>query len=403
VQKPTVLHGSHNYHIAGGSDRYFFELSQLLAAKGHKVVPFCGASTNNEASEYSRYFPTTPDAGNPSPADAVRFIYSHGARNKIEQAIAEQRPDIAHLHIYYGKLTGSILGPLRKAGIPVVQTLHEYKLLCPVYTCIRNEAICEDCQGRYFWKALANRCNRGSILRSAASTLESYVSKALGAVSHIDHFIGASQFMTDKMLSIGIPDHKISTVHNFVDSARFTPASSAGSYVLYFGRLEKTKGLFTLIDALRSLPKMRCVIAGDGPARAELQARAESYGLRHIDFLGFVSGSKLHDLIRGASCTVLPSEWYENCPMSVLESLAFARPVIGTSIGGIPELIDDGQDGRLVAVAQPQQLSEALAEIAGNPARAMEMGMVGLDKVRNTFSPALHYAQIDAIYRKLLN
>jgi len=366
-------------------------------------VPFCGASEQNEPSDYSRYFPPSVDPKKPSPADALRFIYSRAARKHINLAIAEQRPDIAHLHIYYGKLTSSILAPLQANKIPIVQTLHEYKLLCPVYTCLRNDNICEDCQGQHFWKALVHRCNRGSIARSAASAVESYISKSLGAVDKIGHFIGVSQFMTDKMLSIGVPAGKISTVHNFVDTSRYAAATTPGSYVLYFGRLEKAKGLFTLIEALRGLPQMRCVIAGTGPARAELEALATRYNLNNIEFAGFVSGRDLHELIRGASCTVLPSEWYENCPMSVLESLATGRPVIGTNIGGIPELIDDQQDGLIVDPGNTEQLTHALAEMGGNPAKAMEMGMTGRSKVKEKFSPDRHYAQIEAVYNKVLN
>ncbi len=402
MPKASVLHGSHHYYVAGGSDRYFLELEQLLTANGHAVMPFCAADPRNLPSRYEQYFPKALDTGAPRVTDIGRYIWSRAARKSIKRLITEQRPDLAHLHIYYGKLTSSILGPLRQQGIPVVQTLHEYKLLCPVYTCIRDADICEACAGKHFWKAARYRCNRGSTARSVASALEAYVSRAAGA-DDIDHFIGVSRFMTDKMQQIGIPADRISTVHNFVDTTRFAAATAPGSYVLYFGRLERTKGLFTLLDALREHPDLRCVIAGTGPASTELQRVAEDYGLANVEFPGFVSGTALHELVRGATCTVLPSEWYENCPMSLLESLAFARPVIGARIGGIPELIEHEQDGLLFDPGNAEQLAEALARIGRNAVTAVEMGMAGLEKVRRDFSPAVHYEQISAIYTKLLN
>lgn len=402
MTKPTVLHGSHHYFVAGGSDRYFFELETLLRENGHRVIPFCASDERNEPSEYAHYFPAAADPQRATAADALRFIYSREASRNLQRLLQEQQPQLAHLHIYYGKLTASILTPLRAAGIPVIQTLHEYKLLCPVYTCIRNAEICEACAGKHFWKALAHRCNRGSLARSAASMVESYVSKWLGNREQVDHFIGVSQFMTDKMLSIGIPEERISTVHNFVDSDSVVPADQPGSYLLYFGRLEAIKGLFTLLDALREHPELRCVIAGTGPARTALEARAKELGLHNVEFPGFIGGEALHDLIRGASCTVLPSEWYENCPMSVLESLAFARPVIGARIGGIPELIADGDDGLLFEPGDSAQLAAALREVAGNPQRALEMGRAGREKVSRSFSPQVHYAQIASVYARVL-
>jgi len=403
LRNPTVLHGSHNYYVAGGSDRYFFELGALLEQHGHKVIPFCGASPQNESSEFAHYFPACADPQNPRASDALRYLYSTDARRKVDSAIKEQNPDIAHLHIYYGKLTSSILRPLRRSGIPVVQSLHEYKLLCPVYTCIRNDAVCESCAGQQFWKALAYRCNRGSLLRSAASTLESYISRALGSVDKIDHFIGVSQFMTDKMLSIGIPQEKITTVHNFVDCSQIPLVSERGKYILYFGRLEATKGLFTLLEAMRENPTLHCVIAGTGPARAALEKQASHLGLKNIEFAGFVRGEALSQLIQGSICTVLPAQWYENCPMSVLESLAHGRPVIASRIGGLPELIKDGEDGIIFEAGNTPQLAAALQTLAGDLSKAREMGMAGREKVQKEFSPDRHYSQIAAIYSQLLN
>ncbi len=401
MPQPTVLHGSNNYYVQGGSDRYFFELSELLSRRGHKVIPFCGASSQNQETPFALYFPPAVDTQSPQVTDIFRFHFSAAARRCIRVAINEQKPDIAHLHIYYGKLTASILEPLRERGIPVLQTLHEYKLLCPVYTCVRDGNICESCQGKHFWKALRHRCNRGSLLRSAISCSESYAYNILGATDKVDHFIGVSQFMTDKMLGIGIAADRITTIHNFVDCEKLQPSGEPGDYVLYFGRLEKTKGLYTLLEAMRMNANVRCIIAGHGPEAESLQQYAAHLGLENVEFPGFVSGAALKELIGGSLCTVLPSEWYENCPMSVLESLAYERAVIGARIGGIPELISHEEDGLIVEPADTEGLADALRQLAANPERTRQMGRAGREKVAAEFSPAKHYAKIKALYESL--
>lgn len=402
VTSPSVLHISHNHHVAGGSDRYFMELGDVLSANGHRVIPFCARHPENLESPYQSYFPASINTENPSVADAVRFVYSSEARRSISALLDRETVELAHLHIYYGKLTSSILGPLKSQGIPIVQTLHEYKHLCAVYTCIRHDEICEACAGSSFYHCVTGRCNRGSLIRSLGSAVESYVSRWLGSVDNVDHFIGASQFMTDKMISIGIPAEKISTIHNFVDANRYTPARGSQEYVLYFGRLERTKGIFTLLRAMRDLPGIRCLIAGEGKAKPELQATIDRYDMDNVELTGFTSGEKLHDLIRNAACTILPSEWYENCPMSVLESLALATPVIGTRIGGIPELIADEKDGRLVEAGRADQLAAAISELAEYPELAAEAGATGREKIERDFGADKHYERVHAVYDKLL-
>ncbi len=401
MRKPTVLNGSNNYYIPGGAEKYFFELGNLLEQHGHKVIPFCGASDRNIESEYARYFPPAVDTANLALTDVFRFIYSRDARRYITRAIEETHPDIAHLHIYHGKLTGAILKPLSDRGIPIVQTLHDYKQLCPVYSCVRHGEVCEACEGKHYWKALAYRCNRGSVARSAVSCVESYVARMLGAVDKIDHFICVSHFMAGKMRDIGVAATDITTVHNFVDCERLQPASETGRYVLYFGRLDATKGLFTLLDAMRMNPDLNCIVAGSGPEREALGRYAAEHNICNVEFPGFVSGAALAELVSSAACTVLPSEGFENCPMSVLESLAHACPVVGTRIGGIPELITDGDDGYIVEPGATEALADALRKLAGNPQQARHMGQAGREKMARDFSPQRHYAQIRAVYEKL--
>ncbi len=403
LSQPTILNVSHNYYVAGGSDRYFFELENLLTAKGNRVVPFCSQSHLNQTTTYSDYFPRSANVTHPGVVDLFRFVYSRDAKRKLTNLLVRENIDLAHLHIYYGKLTASILGALKSRGVPIVQTLHEYKLLCPVYTMTRAGSVCEKCAGGNYFHALHHLCNRGSIARSGLSVVESYVSKVLGAESAVDHFIGVSRFITEKMVEHGLPRDRITTIHNFVDTARFAPATEAGRYVLYFGRLENVKGVRTLLAAMKKLPDLQCVIAGEGSIRLMLESLIKRDNCRNISFVGFLQGEALADAIRGSICTVIPSEWYENCPLSVLESLAHARPVIGSRIGGIPELIEDGIDGYLFEPGDADDLAKCLELLCRNPNQAAEMGTIGRRKVRANFSPEQHYEKLMHVYRKTMS
>ncbi len=400
--KRTILNVSQNYHVRGGSDRYFFTLAELLRKHGHQVVPFTAASPNNEPSEWENYFPRGADFEHPGAGDLLRFLYSHDAVKSIRQLLKDTDINLAHFHIYYGKLTASILEVLKRDGIPLIQTLHEYKLTCPVYSHLSNDQICEACEGKHFWRALPKRCNRGSLARTALSVTESYVSKMLGAVKKFDHFISVSHFLRKKMISHGMPEDKISTVHNFVDVSDITPNFSEGNYILYFGRVHRSKGILTLIEAALPLTDLPIYIVGDGEAMSEVQQIIEQNGCKHIHLLGFKQGDELRELIRNSICTVLPSEWYENCPMSVLESYAYGKPVIGADIGGIPELIVDGVDGFLVPSGEPETLRDRLLWMFEHKDDAAEMGRIGRDKMETEFNADIHYERIMNVYQQFL-
>lgn len=394
----VILNVSHNNYIAGGSDRVFLETANLLREHGHRVVPFCASSAKNLTSSYADYFPQSINTDRPKAADIWRFIYSSAARSSLESLLNNVPIDLAHLHIYYGKLTASILKPLKDRNIPVVQTLHEYKLLCPVYTMVSSNEVCEACGGGSFWRALPKKCNRDSLARTMLSVSESYVSRWLGSVDDIDHFIGISDFVTHKMIQYGIPANKITTVHNFIDADNYRPLFEFGDYVLYFGRLERVKGIYSLLEAFAGLPDQKLVIAGVGAELEPVTQWIESRGLDNIDLVGFVSGEKLHDVVRGAICTVIPSEWHEPFGLTVLESFALGKPVVATRMGGIPEIIDDGEDGLLVEAGDPVALRAAIISLAGDEARVRSMGKAGRRKVEQQFSKEAHYLKLESVY-----
>ena len=395
-----ILTISQQYYIKGGSDSMFFSISELLKRKGHEVIPFTAAHESNRPTPWSSYFPVAANFESPGLRDLARFIYSRPAKRAIEQLIADHRPDVAHLHIYYGKLTTSILRPLREAGIPIVQSLHEYKSICPVYTLISHGEICEACEGRHFWRALPRTCNRGSITRTALSVAESYTSRWLGSLDSIDHFLAVSDFVREKMIQYGVPPERITTLMNYVDPIEVQPAGDIGDTIVYYGRVEAVKGVFTLVEAIGGLD-IPLLIVGDGEAKPELQALVARQGWENVRFQPFQSREKLAAILRASLCTVLPSMWYEPFGMTILETFQFARPVIASAIGGIPEVVKDGFDGNLVPPGDVQALREAIISVVNHPDRAQQMGRMGHEMMRHQFGPEQFYQQLMDVYDRV--
>lgn len=356
-----VLQISHYNHIIGGSDAVFFATSDLLENAGHDVVRFCMDHPDNLPSPWAGYFPKGADTRTAPLGDTLRYFYNSQARKNLKRLLQDVGPvDVAHLHIYHGKQTPAILPVLRAHGIPIVQSLHEYKLACPVYTLQRNGTPCEDCVTGSPLNALRYRCKDGSLLRSAVMLAEMASARILGDVRLVDRFICVSDFQRRIMERAGLPQDKLTRLHNFVDQNSSGIPSGHGGYLLYIGRIEELKGISTLVSVARNTGH-RLVIAGTGGWTEDLQSKIKGYP--NIDYVGFQKGQQLHQLISRARAVVVPSQWYENCPMSVLEAKALGRPIIGAAIGGIPELVRDGVDGFLFAPGDETSLTQALGRL----------------------------------------
>lgn len=396
-----ILNVGQNYRIVGGAERYQLSLESLLESCGVEVVPFAASHPENLESNWSNYFPRAVDFQRPRAVDLMRYVYSPDARQKMTRLLSENTVDLAHLHIYYGQLTGSILSPLRRAQVPVVQTLHEYKLICPTYKLFANNGVCEDCRLGGFKQAVVRRCNRGSLARSALSAVEAYVTRALGSIDSVDHFIAVSSFLREKVIEHGVPADRVTTVHNFMDASCVRPAEGAGSYFLFFGRLERVKGIYSLLDAVAGLKGVQLLIAGDGEEKSGVEARCEAAPFGNIRYVGFKSGEALHELIRGARAVVAPSEWYETFGLTLLEGLAHARPVISSRIGGMTEVVEEGVDGLLVAPGDVEGIRKALLCLWNDEAKAVSMGVAGRRKVLDKFGPERHIEGIRSVYAKV--
>jgi glycosyltransferase involved in cell wall biosynthesis len=397
-----IILAGQNYHVTGGSDRVLIDEIDLLNSKGHMAIPFAAANENNLKTEWSDFFPNDcADLKKPRLKDVFQYIYSGESRRSVSRLLDNFKPDVFHCHIYYGKLTSSILSEVKDRGIPLVQTLHEYKTVCPVYTLTSNGSLCESCSGFKFYNATLNRCNQDSLVRSAVSTVESYVSLYFGSVSKFDHFISVSDFLRDKVISMGVPENKVTTIHNFTDASDFSPSFVRGEYFVYFGRIERLKGVWELVKSFEKLSDLTLVVVGHGGELSALKEYCATNNLTNINFVGFKAKADLGVIMESAIATIAPSIWYETFGLTLTESFAYGKPVIASNIGGMSEVVEHGQDGLLVQPGCIEELTTAIRYLADNRSVAVEMGRQGRINLERKFNRELHYEKLVGLYENL--
>ncbi|MFH1984400.1 MAG: glycosyltransferase [Pseudomonadota bacterium] len=400
-----------NYHyIRGGSERVFFGEMDMMEREGHPVAGYARSHPLDLPSDHNQYFPpdmVTDKTGlSRETLRTLREIfYSISAKNGLGRLISRFEPDIAHLHNIYGRLTTSVLDLLAQRRIPVVMSLHDYKLACPSYLFMNDGTVCEDCRGAKYYMAVRNRCHKNSYSASAIVALESYLNHWRGTYrKKVDCFIAPSRFLKNKLIEHGWPADRIRHVANFIDTAGFEPNFEPGDYFLYLGRLSEEKGVDVLIEAFirADTARVGLKIVGDGPSRTRLEKSAGSG--TGIAFAGYLSGAKLRDVTRNALAVIVPSVCYENAPLSVLEAMAYGKPVIGARIGGIPELITEGVTGFLFEPGDRLSLKIAMETIADlTPDDIQSMGMTARRAVEAHYSTTVHCRQIEAIYRRIID
>tara|TARA_Y100000815_G_scaffold232876_2_gene223828 strand:- start:60423 stop:61709 length:1287 start_codon:yes stop_codon:yes gene_type:complete len=407
--KPGTLLAINNYfYRRGGAEAVFLDHIAMFEEIGWTVVPYAMRHENNMESEWSDYFVSEIEYGRDADrfrriVQAANVIYSVEAQRNLRRLIDRIRPSVAHAHNVYHHLSPSIFSTLRASGIPTVMTVHDLKLACPAYKMLRDGKVCEDCRGGHVYNVLRHRCIKGSVSLSAVVLAETVLHRILRTYrDKIDRLVVPSRFYIDKLAEWGWSRDQMVHIPNFVNAEDFSPEWQEEGYFAFAGRLSEEKGIATLIRAA-ARSGQRLVVAGTGPQQAELQALAKETGAR-VEFAGYVSGEALHRLIGESLALVLPSEWYENAPISVLEAYALGRPVIGAGIGGIPELIRAGETGVLAASGNVEDLARALSHIAGlAPAERKAMGAAGRSWVQREFSPYAYRDRMLSLYGTISN
>ncbi|WP_110927017.1 glycosyltransferase [Bacillus massiliglaciei] len=398
------------YYVKGGSETYLFALQKELEKRNFNILPFSMKDSKNEEAITSEYFIENIDYNKMNFKQKVessaKIIYSVEAKKKLDKLLQDFKVDIAHLHLFQHQLSPSILSPLKKRGIPIVYTVHDLKILCPNYKMMTHGSICEKCKGGKFYNTLLNKCTKGSLLGSTINMLEAYVHSFLKTYENqIDFYITPSAFYRDKMIEWGFPKEKISHIPNFVNPDDFTPSYEVKDYFLYFGRLSEEKGIYTILKALENTNSViKLKIVGTGPLEAEIKEYVSNNNLdERIEVLGFKAGDELYSLIKEAKSVLMPSEWYENGPLALIESFALGKIVIGSNIGGIPEHIDDKKNGFLFEPKNYKQLASILDKVNNmDDKELVSMGINAREKVEEIYSNDYHMSKLLDVYQSLI-
>lgn len=351
----------------GGSETYVFDLGKQLTLMGHEVEYFGMDSKDRIVGNRVESYTASMDfhaRGVSKLLYPFKIIYSLEARKKIRAVLEDFQPDVVHLNNINFQLTPSIIDEIRKwekaasHHVRIVYTAHDAQWVCPNHLLMIPETkeLCMRCRAGRYVECTKHRCIHNSKVKSMLGTLEAFFYKARKTYAKVDTIICPSYFMKEVLSANPVIADRIVVMHNYCALDTKT-AYEKKDYILYFGRYSEEKGIGTLLQACRELPEINFVFAGDGPLRSEVES------LPNVKNFGFLQGEELHKVIGEAQFVVIPSIWYENCPFTVIESQCLGTPVLGSDLGGIPELIDVGQTGELFEAGNVEQLTERIRDM----------------------------------------
>ncbi len=360
-----VLLANKFFYPRGGDCIHTMQLKQLLISKGHEVAVYSMQYADNIDIKDVKYWPEEVSFSSKSPIQLYKALLRPFGDKEVRRCFKKQlkafKPDIVHLHNIHSQLSPSIAEVAKELNIAVLWTLHDYKLLCPAYTFIDNEGnICEECYINPN-AVYRKKCIKGSLLGSIIGYLESKKWNRERIENAVDQFISPSLFLRNKMHEGGYSNQIVSHIYNFADDQKFQNEIylTRKKQVVYVGRLSKEKGVETLCKAFGSLKEVELKIIGDGPLRENLVTK---YSSDQISFLGFRDWEFIKNVLSESSLLVIPSEWYENNPLTIIEALALGTPVLGARIGGITELVNQ-DNGMLFNPRDVTDLKRKLEEM----------------------------------------
>jgi glycosyltransferase involved in cell wall biosynthesis len=375
-----VVHNA--YQHRGGEDMVVEAEVALLRSKGHAVEL------------YSRH--NDEIAAIPRLALARQTLWSNRTVKDAGRVISAFGPDIVHVHNTFPLISPSLYWVAERVGVPVVQTLHNFRLLCPQAMFLRDGQVCEDCLGRIPWRGMTHRCYRGSVAQSGLLAGMLTLHRALGTYPYkVTRFIALNEFSRNKFIEGGLPADRIAVKPNFVDMPP-PPEGVRRSGALFVGRLSPEKGIKTLVGAANRVPQVSIKVIGTGPDEALLQ------GLGNVHALGFRDAETVRAAMNQAACLVIPSICYENFPRTLVEAFACGLPAVASRLGAMASLIREGETGLLFEPGSSAALAEKLAWAEAHPDEIIRMGKAARLEYETKYTPEINYRQLMAIYDEAL-
>jgi glycosyltransferase involved in cell wall biosynthesis len=377
----------HNrYGSFSGEEAVVEATAHLLRRKGHEVIEFTRSSADIEQMRLGK---------------ARAFFsgaYSWSARRRMRELLREAGPDIVHVHNIYPLISPSVLPVCRRAGVPVVMTVHNYRLICPNGLHMTGGQVCEKCRGgREYWCVLRN-CE-GSIAKSLGYALRNWVARKRRAfLDNVTMYAALTEFQRQRLIAEGFPAERIAVIPNMVGGVGHAAGAAAGDYVAYVGRISPEKGVTHLLSAARGLPDIAFKAAGSFDRMPHLAGEAPP----NFEFLGFLKGARLGELYGNCRVLVLPSVWYETFGLTLAEAALHAKPVVCSRIGGLPEIVDDGVTGLLFEPGNAADLAVKIRHLWDRPDLCRQMGEAGRAKALRVYSSEAVYQRLISIYHKAI-
>jgi glycosyltransferase involved in cell wall biosynthesis len=383
-----VVHNT--YQQRAGEEAVVGAETRLLEANGHTVVRY--ERNNDELRERGALSGI---------GAAVETVWSSRSFREMAELIARERPDVAHFHNTFPLISPSAYYACAQAGVPVVQTLHNYRLLCPAAKFLRDGKVCEACLGRNVaWPGVVHGCYRDSPAATAAAAAMLAVHRAMGSwQTKVDVYIALSEFARRKFIEGGLPAERIVVKPNFV-AGDLAPRNQPGGYVLFVGRLSEEKGPQLLLSAWRGMQaKVPLRIAGDGPLLEKLSREIGESSLAHIELVGRRTPDEVRALMHGARFLVFPSMWYEGFPLTIAEAFARGLPVVVSQLGSMAEIVQDGVTGLHFEPGNAADLAAKVEWAWNHPEELACMGRAACAEYEAKYQPSTNYEMLMEIYR----
>jgi glycosyltransferase involved in cell wall biosynthesis len=412
VCRMRILQANKFFFPNGGSETVFFLTRDLLVRRGHSVVDFAMADERNLESPFASYFAPgrmySEEAGLvPRVRAAGASVYSLSARRQLSRLLDDHPCDVAHLHLIYHQLTMSLVDELASRHIPIVMTAHDYKAACPAYTLFRDGKPCRRCVGGSPRHVISGRCVKASLAASGLAFVEAETVRARHLYDKVDHWIAPSGFAAEILSEAGTAPERISVIPNFIPDSEIRPLvdhhRADSARFLYAGRLEPTKGVDLLLRVFsESTGELgTLIVAGATGSLVESVERAASSS-PFITYLGRLSREEVQAELSSARAAVLPAQWEENNPLSLLEARAVGTAVICSDRGGLPEMVTHMDDGLLFPAAESTALRDAIATLARDPELAHQLGLAGHERLLRENTADVHYNKLLRVYERAI-
>lgn len=403
-----ILFVTNHLYPTGGDWTYVNSAVELYRSYGHEVYLFGKKDKRNLDQSYESYYVEGVTENDMCNKLVYGFnilkknIYSTESYKKMGKFLDSFQIDIVQLNNINIGLTPSIINAIYERGIPIVWRILDYKIICPTIYLRCDNKICEACKGGHYINCVRRRCKNGSIFDSLAVALEAWFYSYRKEYSKVDMFSFQNDFMRNKYVEWGFDEKKTISLNNPYDVISVIPTYKNGDYVLYFGRLDRPKGVITFLETAKINKNIKYVIVGRGDDEKRIAEEIRKCKLDNVDFKGSIWGSEMEEIIESSKFVVVPSEWHEPSPYVVLQSFSHAKPVIASRMGGLPEMVTDGEDGFLFEAGNVNELAEKIKLLYFDNDKVTLMGRNARTKVETKFSPDLYYTKTIALFKDLI-